>query len=89
MLVLGRRVSQKICVGEEIVITLVDSRPGFARIGIEAPPCIPIHRPEAMNKTGVQRTKSIYQRHAELITENENLKRRVHELEMERTSIRS
>ena len=44
MLVLTRLVGQSIEIGDNITITLVRTRPGGARIGIDAPREIPIVR---------------------------------------------
>jgi len=47
MLVLSREVGQVIYVnGEEIKITVVDIRGNRVRLGIDAPPHMPIHRKE-------------------------------------------
>ncbi len=46
MLVLSRKVGQKICVGPDVVITVVAAGRGQVRIGIEAPADVPVHREE-------------------------------------------
>ena len=46
MLVLSRKIGQRIRIGSNIFITLVRSQDGRARIGIEAPEEIPIVRTE-------------------------------------------
>ena len=46
MLVLARKDGERIRLGDEIVITIVESAPGQVRIGISAPPAITIHREE-------------------------------------------
>lgn len=46
MLILTRRVNEKIVISDTIVITLVDVRGDKARLGIEAPHEIPVHRHE-------------------------------------------
>ena len=48
MLVLSRRLGEKIYVGEDIVITIVDIDRGKIRIGIEAPRDVPIYRHELL-----------------------------------------
>lgn len=51
MLVLTRLKNEKIMIGNDIVITVVDIMGGGRiRLGIEAPKEIPIHREEAKNK---------------------------------------
>jgi carbon storage regulator len=53
MLVLSRRMGQRVRVGEEIVVTLLSVRGGRARIGIEAPIGISVDRQELREqKTG-------------------------------------
>jgi carbon storage regulator len=46
MLVLSRRRDQKIHIGDDITITVVELRGDKVRIGIEAPQNIPVHRKE-------------------------------------------
>ena len=44
MLVLGRKLNEKLLIGEDIVITVVRIRPGEVRIGIDAPKDLNIAR---------------------------------------------
>jgi carbon storage regulator len=46
MLVLSRKKEEKIIIGDDIVITIVEIRGDKVRIGIEASQDIPIHRQE-------------------------------------------
>ncbi len=46
MLVLSRKEGQRIVIGGDIVITIMDARTGRVRIGVEAPPHVPVHREE-------------------------------------------
>lgn len=46
MLVLSRKVGEKIRIGRNIYITVVRSQDGKTRLGIEAPPEIPVVRSE-------------------------------------------
>jgi carbon storage regulator len=46
MLVLSRKRDERIVIGDNIVITIVDVRGDKVRVGIEAPPEIPVHRQE-------------------------------------------
>lgn len=48
MLVLSRKLGEKICIGENIRITVVDVERGKIRLGIEAPREIPIFREELL-----------------------------------------
>lgn len=46
MLVLARKTSETICVGDSVRITVVQIRPGRVRLGIEAPSSVRIRREE-------------------------------------------
>jgi carbon storage regulator len=46
MLVLSRDDGEKITIGDNIVVTLVRSHCGGARIGVDAPSNVPVHRLE-------------------------------------------
>jgi carbon storage regulator len=46
MLVLSRKVAEKIVIGEGIVLTVVKVDRNQVRIGIEAPPEVPVYREE-------------------------------------------
>jgi carbon storage regulator len=46
MLILARKKNQKILIGDNIVITIVDFRNGGVAIGIDAPADIAVHRQE-------------------------------------------
>lgn len=46
MLVLSRRLNERIMVGDNIVITIVEIRGDKIRLGIDAPKDVPIHRRE-------------------------------------------
>lgn len=46
MLVLSRKVDERIRVGDEVTITVVRISPGVVRIGIDAPPHLAIVRGE-------------------------------------------
>ena len=48
MLVLSRKLGEKIFIGENICITVVDIDRGKIRIGIEAPRDVPIFRQELL-----------------------------------------
>ena len=46
MLYLSRKVGQTICVGNNIRLTVIEVSGDKVRIGIEAPPDVPVHRQE-------------------------------------------
>lgn len=46
MLVIQRKVSERIMIGDDVIITVVAFKGDRIRIGIEAPRHIPIHREE-------------------------------------------
>ncbi len=46
MLVLSRQRDESIIIGDDIQITIVDIRGDKVRIGITAPPHVPVHRRE-------------------------------------------
>jgi len=48
MLVLSRKEGERICIGENIVITVVAIRGDRVRLGFEGPREVPIHREEIM-----------------------------------------
>ena len=48
MLVLSRKLGEKIFIGENICITVVDIDRGKIRLGIECPRAIPIYRSELL-----------------------------------------
>jgi carbon storage regulator len=46
MLVLTRKVGEQIIINDNIVVTLLECRPGQVRLGFEAPPAVEILRSE-------------------------------------------
>ncbi len=54
MLVLSRKLGEKIYIGENICITVVDIDRGKIRLGIEAPRDVPIYRQELLPLAGQQ-----------------------------------
>jgi len=46
MLVLSRKVGERLLIGETIVLTILEARGQRIRLGIEAPPEVPIWREE-------------------------------------------
>jgi carbon storage regulator len=61
MLVLSRKRDERIVIGDNIVITVVDVRGDKVRLGIEAPSEVPVHRQEvleAMRRDAEPQTRS-------------------------------
>lgn len=50
MLVLTRKLNERICIGNNITIQIVDLKDGKVRLGINAPKDIPVHREEIYEK---------------------------------------
>jgi carbon storage regulator len=50
MLVLSRKVGEKIFIGDKIAVTVVRVAQGMVRLGIEAPQELPIVREEIMDR---------------------------------------
>lgn len=50
MLILTRRVGESIMIGDDIKVTVLDSRSGQTRIGVDAPKSIPVHREEIYDR---------------------------------------
>jgi carbon storage regulator len=48
MLVLSRKLGEKVLIGEDIVVTVVEIERGKIRLGIEAPKDVPIVRQELL-----------------------------------------
>ena len=50
MLIIARKLGEKITIGDETVVTLVEIRENQVRLGIEAPRNISIHRQEVYER---------------------------------------
>ena len=50
MLVLTRRVSQSIVIGEDVVVTVLEVRGDQVRIGVSAPRDVEVHRQEVFDE---------------------------------------
>jgi carbon storage regulator len=57
MLVLSRLVGQRIIIGDDIIITILDIRGAKVRIGIAAHESIPVHREEVFNNIERERQR--------------------------------
>ena len=54
MLVLTRKLSEQLMIGDNIVITVVQIRGDKVRIGIDAPQGVPVHRKEVSDLIAAQ-----------------------------------
>jgi carbon storage regulator len=50
MLVLSRKVGEKVIIGDDVVVTIIEARGKRIRIGFECPATVPIHRSEVFNR---------------------------------------
>jgi len=50
MLVLTRKLQETIRIGDDICVTVVSVEGGVVKIGIEAPPSVPVHRGEVYQR---------------------------------------
>lgn len=46
MLILTRRVGEEICIGDDITVVVLGIKGNQARIGVQAPKEVPVHRQE-------------------------------------------
>lgn len=58
MLVLSRKLGEKIYIGNDICITVVDIDRGKIRLGIEAPRSVPVFRQELLADHGLKSTST-------------------------------
>ena len=56
MLVLGRKQNERVVIGRDIVVTVIEARDGRVRLGFEAPQGTPIHREEVFQR--IMRTEA-------------------------------
>jgi carbon storage regulator len=50
MLILKRKVTERIMIGDNIILTIVSAERGVVGVGVEAPKDVPVHREEIYNK---------------------------------------
>jgi carbon storage regulator len=50
MLVLSRKHGERVVIGRDIVITVIEARDGRVRLGFEGPQGTPIHREEVLDR---------------------------------------
>ena len=59
MLILSRRVGQVICIGDNVRVTVLAVRGLQARIGIDAPDNIEVHREEIYDRIQKERASAV------------------------------
>lgn len=59
MLVLARRVGERILIGDQIAVTVVKAGPGGVRLGIEAPAEMPVVREELAREIAEQEARQV------------------------------
>lgn len=50
MLVLSRKLGERLVIGPNIVVTVLEVRGNVVKLGCQAPPCVPIHREEVSRR---------------------------------------
>ena len=55
MLILTRRVGEKLVIGEKVTVTVLGVKGNQIRIGIEAPPDVQVHREEIFQRILAER----------------------------------
>lgn len=58
MLILTRRVGEKVMIGDDIVVMVGGVRDGQVRLAIEAPKDVPVHREEVYERIKAERMSS-------------------------------
>lgn len=56
MLILSRRIDQKICIGNDIVLTIIDVKGDQVKIGVEAPNSVKVYRQEVFSAIQTENT---------------------------------
>lgn len=57
MLILSRKRHEKIMIGDNIIVQVMDTKGDDVRIGITAPKDVPVHREEVYEQIKAQQTK--------------------------------
>jgi carbon storage regulator len=59
MLILSRRTSQRLFIGDSIEITVVEVRDGHVRLGITAPKSVPVYREELLDEVMAENREAV------------------------------
>jgi carbon storage regulator len=60
MLVLTRKVGERIVIGNSVMLTILESRGGRVRLGVDAPHEVPVYREEIRDRfEGMQTRKTL------------------------------
>lgn len=54
MLILTRRIGETLVIGDDITVTVLGIKGNQARIGVEAPEAVSIHREEVYNRIAIE-----------------------------------
>ena len=57
MLILSRRVGEKLIIGNDVVVTVLEVKGNQVRIGINAPKDVPVHREEIYQRIQAEKQK--------------------------------
>lgn len=72
MLILTRRIGEVVCIGNDIRVTIVDTKGNQVRLGIQAPPDVPVDREEVfLRKKGERKDQNTGQQSFEKNSEPE------------------
>lgn len=58
MLVITRKSGERITIGDDIIVTVVEVKGSIVKLGVEAPKCISIHRQEIYDRIREQNMES-------------------------------
>ena len=68
MLILTRRLGETLTIGDDITVTVLDVRGAQVRLGIDAPPEVPVHREEIYQKIQREKEAGIHPQQAQPAT---------------------
>lgn len=62
MLVLSRKLGERLVIGPNIIVTVLEVRGNVVKLGCEAPPSVPIHREEVSRRIDAEPTAAVNRR---------------------------